>query len=81
MLYTDNNAGVLVFDLYSVIVPDNSKVNPAAVSLQSVNGSLIGNMVFTTTLPPVSVIGVPYIKADANGAAGTWCGAIVTYTF
>ena len=81
VLYNDNNAGNLAFDLYSVTVPGNNKVNPTAVSLQSVNGSLIGNMSFITTPPPVSGVGVPYIYASANGAAGTWCGAIVTYTF
>lgn len=81
VLYNDNNAGNLAFDLYSVTVPGNSKVNPTGVSLQSVNGSLIGNLFFTTTPPPVGVGGVPYIFAVANGAAGIWCGAIVTYMF
>ena len=81
VLYNDNNAGTLFFDLYSVTVPGNAKVNPTINSLQSTNGGLIGNMVFTSTPPAVSGVAVPYIFAVATVAPGTWCGAIVTYTF
>ncbi len=81
VLYNDNNAGTLFFDLYSVTVPGNVKVNPTTSSLQSTNGGLIGNMVFTITPPAVGVGAVPYIYTLASNATGTWCGAIVTYTF
>ena len=80
VLYNDTNLGSTNFDYYVVTVPGNVEINPTQTSLTSVDNSLVGALVFTTTPPPVGPGAIPYIQAMSFQVVQKWCGAIVTYT-
>jgi len=80
VMYNDENLGSINFDYYIVLVPGNIESNPTQTSLTTVDNSLIGALVFTSTPPPVGLNAVPYIQALSFQVVQKWCGAVVTYT-
>lgn len=69
------------FDLYFVTDPGSTRVGMTQVSLGTVDNHVSGDLVFTTTPPPVGPLAAPYIQAFATGAAPKFCGATITHNF
>ncbi len=80
--YKDVGAAANIsFDLFYVTDPGSTRVNMTLGSLVTVDNHVSGDLVFTTTPPPVGPLAAPYIMATANGAAPKFCGATITYNF